>query len=96
MHDGQWRNLDDEGLEQLLVERWLYRGLMLGVILIAAVGASYLGVRGVVTAFDWVTIGILLTIAFSAGVVAYIMRQADLKIHRELRRRRVSPSQRLP
>lgn len=35
----------DEALEHLLVECWLYRGLMLGVILPAAIIVSYFGTR---------------------------------------------------
>ena len=27
-----WQKLDDKALERLLVERWLYRGILLGVM----------------------------------------------------------------
>ena len=37
----EWLDKDDETLEHLLVERWLYRGLILGVILLAGVVAFY-------------------------------------------------------
>ncbi len=83
-----WSRLDDEALERLLVERWLYRGLMLAVMLTAAIVTTYLGVRGVVTLMDQITVGALLALAVSAGVVAFVMRLADLGMHRELRRRR--------
>ena len=37
MRDADWQNLDDEALERLLVERWVYRGILLGVIFLAAI-----------------------------------------------------------
>jgi hypothetical protein len=33
-------------------------------------------------------VGVLLAVALAAGALAFAMRQPDLKIHRELRRRR--------
>jgi hypothetical protein len=88
MPDEDWRGLSEEALERLLVERWLYRGLMLGVILLAAVITTYLGVRGFGGLRDQVTVAVLLAVALAAAVVAFAMRQQDLRIHRELRRRR--------
>jgi hypothetical protein len=90
-HDG-WRTLDDAALERLLIERWLLRGATLAVILIAAIGATYLGLRGVETIVDHVTVGLLLALAIAAGVVGFTMRQEDLRIQHELRRRRSPPS----
>ena len=46
MRDDSWRTLNDEALERLLIERWLLRGASLAVILVAAIGATYLGLRG--------------------------------------------------
>ena len=91
MGDDGWRALDDEALERLLVERWLLRGATLAIILVGAIGATYLGLRGVATAMDHVTVGVFLLLAVAAGAVGFTMRQEDLRIHRELRRRR-SPS----
>lgn len=88
MPDEKWRDLDDDALERLLVERWLYRGMTLGVILLAAIAATYFGVRGVSTLVDHVTVGVLVALALAAGAVGFAMRQEDLRIHRELRRRR--------
>ena len=89
MHDAaDWQKLDDEALERLLVERWLYRGILLGVMFLAAIVTTYLGVRGLVDRADQITVGALLALALGAGAVAFTMRQGDLKIHRELRRRR--------
>ena len=92
MRDEEWRRLDDEALERVLVERWLYRGMTLGVILVAAVAATYLGTRGVTTLMEHVTVGLLVALALAAGAVGYAMRQEDLRIHRELRRRRSPPT----
>jgi hypothetical protein len=88
MRDEEWQGLGDEALERLLVERWLYRGLLLGVILLAAVITTYLGIRGLAGFRDQVTVAVLLAVALAAGGVAFVMRQQDLRIHRELRRRR--------
>jgi hypothetical protein len=92
MRDDSWRTLDDEALERLLVERWLLRGATLAIILVAAIGATFLGLRGVETLMDRVTVGIFLALAFVAGIVGFTMRQEDLRIQRELRRRRFPPS----
>jgi hypothetical protein len=83
-----WRGLDDEALERLLVERWLYRGILLGVMLLASIITSYLGIRGIADRVEQLTVGALLALALAAAVVAFTMRTQDLKIHRELRRRR--------
>ncbi len=96
MRDDKWRDLDDEALEHLLVERWLYRGLMLGVILLAAIAVTYLGLRGVATRADWVTITALLALGLAAAGLAFTMRQEDLRIIRELRRRRSPQPRRTP
>jgi len=92
MRDTEWRGLDDEALGRLLVERWLYRGLILGVILLAAISATYLGTRGVTTFVEWMTVGALLALGLAAGAVAFAMRQQDLRIQEELRRRRRGPT----
>jgi hypothetical protein len=91
MRDGDWQGLDDDSLGRLLIERWLYRGMMLAVILVAAIGATYLGARGLGGLPDQVTVAVLLALALAAAGVAFAMRQQDLRIHRELRRRRLPP-----
>ena len=88
MKDGDWLGKDDEALERILVERWLYRGGMLAIMLLAAIISTYLGVQGVTTLADMITVGALLALAVAAAVVAFVMRLADLRIHREIRRRR--------
>ena len=88
MRNAEWRGLDDDALGRLLIERWLYRGLILGVILLAAITATYLGTRGVTTIMEWVTVGALLALGVAAGAVAFGMRLQDLRIQAELRRRR--------
>ncbi len=94
MRDDDWHALDDAQLERLLIERWLYRGLMLGVILVAAIAATWIGSRGLESTTDRVTVGVLVALSASAATVAFVMRVQDLKIHRELRRRRASDDQR--
>ncbi|MBI4589745.1 MAG: hypothetical protein HY725_12985 [Candidatus Rokubacteria bacterium] len=88
MKDADWLGKDDEALERLLVERWLYRGAMLAVMLVSAVITSYLAVQGVTTLADTLTVGALLALAAAAAVVAFVMRLGDIRIHKELRRRR--------
>jgi hypothetical protein len=94
MRDDEWQGLGDEALERLLVERWLYRGLMLAIILLAAIIATYFGARGMAGTVEKVTVGALIALALAAASVAFTMRVQDLRIHRELRRRRSSPPSR--
>ena len=89
MKDTEWLALDDATLERLLVERWLFRGLLLTVMLAAAIAVTYIGMAGVSSLMDQLTVGALLVLAFSAGTVVFIMRLTDIRVHRELRRRRV-------
>jgi hypothetical protein len=88
MRQDEWQGLDEDALERILVERWLYRGLMLAIMFLAAIVTTWLGTRGVASLADQVTVGVLLALALAAGGVALVMRQQDLRIHRELRRRR--------
>ena len=90
MRDDEWQRMDDEALERLLIERWLYRGLMLAVILVAGLVATYLGSRGVSSMADRLTAGVVLALALAAAGVVFVTRQQDLRIHRELRRRRLA------
>jgi uncharacterized protein HemX len=92
MRDQEWRALDEGALERLLVERWLYRGALLGVVFLAAVLTTYLGLRGMGGLADQVTVAVLLALALGAGGAAFVMRQGDLRIHQELRQRRASGS----
>ena len=86
--NSEWLEKDDETLEHLLVERWLYRGAMLAIMFISAVISTYVGLQGVTSLADMITVGALLALAVTAAASAFVMRQADLRIHRELRRRR--------
>ena len=89
MRDSDWQALDDEALQRLLIERWLYRGMMLAVVFAAAVITTWIGsTRGLAGRADQLTVGILLVLALAATIVAFTMRQHDLRIHRELKRRR--------
>jgi hypothetical protein len=88
MKDSDWLGQDDETLERLLVERWLYRGALLAIMLVCAIASVYFGIQGITTLADRLSVGVLLTLAVAAGIVAFAMRLADLRIHQELRRRR--------
>jgi hypothetical protein len=88
VRDSDWQGLDDEALQRLLIERWLYRGLMLAVVFVAAIITTWIGMRGMAGRVDQLTVGVLLLLALAATVVAFTMRQQDLRIHRELQRRR--------
>ncbi len=85
-HD--WRDKDGEALERLLVERWLYRGALLAVMSLSAIVCTYLGIQGVITLADSLAVAAVVALGVAAAVVAFVMRLADLRIHRELRRRR--------
>jgi hypothetical protein len=92
MRDEEWRSLNEAGLERILVERWVYRGALLGVVFLAAILTTYMGVRGIGGLADQVTVAVLVALALAAAGAAFIMRQTDLKIHRELRQRRATGS----
>lgn len=84
----EWLDKDDETLEHLLVERWLYRGAMLAIMFISAVIITYVAAQGMATLADRVTVGALLALGVAAAVVAFVMRLGDIRIMKELRRRR--------
>jgi hypothetical protein len=86
--NSQWAELKDDALETLLVERWLFRGVLLVLMMVAAIFTTYLGLEGPRTFLEQLAVGILVCIAFSAGVAIFVMRNTDIRIHRELRRRR--------
>lgn len=88
MRDEDWLGKDSAALEELLVERWLYRGGMLAIMLLSAILTTYLGLRGVTTFADTLAVGACLALAIAAAGVAFVMRLRDLRIHRELRRRK--------
>jgi len=88
MKDSEWMDKDDAALEGLLVERWLYRGGMLAIMLLSAVAITLLGIRGATTTADALTIGALLCLGLAAAAVAFVMRTVDRRIHLELRRRK--------
>jgi hypothetical protein len=90
LHDTDWQGLDDEALQRLLIERWLHRGMMLAVIFAAAVVTTWIGTRGLGGRADLLTVGVLVALALAATVAAFTMRQQDLRIHRELSRRRAA------
>jgi hypothetical protein len=90
MKDIKWLGLKDEALESLLIERWLFRGVLLVLMLAAAIFTTYLGMEEHYTLLDKLTIGFLVFITLGTGVVAFVMRNTDIRIHKELRRRRRS------
>jgi hypothetical protein len=88
MRNEDWQRLDDDRLERILIERWLYRGLMLGVIFLSALAVTWLASQGLAEKREQVTVGVLVALALAAAAVILVMRQQDLRIHRELRQRR--------
>ena len=42
------------------------------------------------------TVGVLVALALAAGILGFAMRQQDLRIHREIRRRRASRGREAP
>ncbi len=91
MRQPDWQHSTDEELERLLIERWVSRGLMVGVLAIAAILSTYVAARGLTGRMDLLTFAALFALGVVAAVAAFSMRQHDLKIHRELRRRRGRP-----
>ena len=85
--DDGWLELKDDALERLLVERWLFRGALLVLMLAAAILTTYLGMQGPGTFRDRVTIGALVCLMFATAVGVFVMRRRDIRMHRELRRR---------
>jgi hypothetical protein len=88
MNRVEWPDLSDDALEKLLIERWFFRGVLLAAILAGAVLTTYLGRDGFPTVADRVIVSVLIAVALSAAVIAWTMRGTDIRIHRELRRRR--------
>lgn len=88
MKDSAWLSLDDESLERLLIERWVLRGVLLAVMFAAAIATTYRGMEGIITIADELTITASVFAAFASGAVALCMRATDLRMQRELRRRR--------
>jgi hypothetical protein len=86
----KWQALRDEDLEGLLVERWLFRGVLLVVMLASAILTTYLGMAGANSLTDMLWIAGLLGIGFAAAATAFVMRLTDNRIHRELHRRRTA------
>jgi hypothetical protein len=82
----KWQALKAEDLEGLLVERWLFRGVLLVVMFATAILITYLGMAEAKTDRLW--IGGLLGIGFAAAAAAFVMRLTDNRMHRELHRRR--------
>ena len=90
MNDSRWLELKDDALEKLLVERWLVRGMLLAVMTAAALLTTYVGMQGLDTFADRLMVGALVGLAVSAGAGVFVMRNRDLRIQRELQRRRRS------
>jgi hypothetical protein len=93
MKDAKRLELNDDALEKLLIERWLFRGVLLVVMLAAAVLTTYIGRDGLSTLADRLAVSVLVCVTLTAGGIALAMRGTDLRIHRELRRRRSSDAE---
>jgi hypothetical protein len=89
MNRVEWPDLSDDALEKLLIERWFFRGLLIAAMLAGAVLTTYLGRDGLPTVADRLIVSVLIVVALSAAAIAWTMRGTDIRIHRELRRRRL-------
>ena len=90
MKDADWLHKDDDALERLLVERWLFRGGLLVLMLLSAIVLSLVGMNGITGWRDTVAVGAALVLGAAAGVLSFVMRFRDGRIHAEMRRRRRS------
>ncbi len=88
MDDTKWLSLNDDALEKLLIERWVFRGVLLVLMLAAAILTTYLGMEGLYTRVERVSVALLVCVTVGAGAAVFAMRNTDIRIHRELRRRR--------
>jgi hypothetical protein len=88
MKDSHWLGKNDEDLERLLVGRWLFRGGLLVLMLLSAIILTLVGLRGINGWKDSLTVGGALVLGVAAGVLAFVMRLVDRRIHLELRRRK--------
>jgi len=88
MDDTKWLSLNDDALEKLLIERWVFRGALLVLMLAAAILTTYLGMEGIPTLAERVSVALLVCVTAGAGAAVFAMRNTDIRIHRELRRRR--------
>ena len=88
MNRVEWPDLSDDALQRLLIERWFFRGLLIAAMLAGAVLTTYLARDGLPTAADRLIASVLIVVALAAAVIAWTMRGTDIRIHRELRRRR--------
>lgn len=91
MAEQRWKDLTEAELEHLLVERWLYRGGILALILTFAILITVLVSRGLESLADQILVGVLVFFTLlSAGVFVYL-REQDRRIYRmvrDLRRRK--------
>ena len=92
MKNADWLQKADDDLERLLVERWLSRGGLLLLMLASAIVLSVVGMRGITGWRDTVAVGAALVLGLAAGVIAFVMRLMDRRIHAEMRRRKRSRS----
>lgn len=86
-HPKRWRELPDEALERLLVERWLSRGRLLLATLLAAIAATWIGTSRPSGLADTILVGVLAALVVVGAVGAFVMRLKDHAIRQELRRR---------
>lgn len=90
VNDFGWPKMTDAELERLLVERWVFRGALLVLMLAAAILTTYLGMQGAAAFWDRVAIGALVCLMVAAAAGLFALRSRDIRIHRELRRRRAA------
>jgi hypothetical protein len=84
----EWEHLDEDGLERLVMERWLFRGGMIFAMFVLALLITFVVSRGLATFADQVLVGVMAVLVVASGITLATMRAEETRIHRELHRRR--------
>lgn len=78
----------DQEIEQLLIDRWLYRGGILVLLAIFAILLTVLSGNGLTSLSDRIVAGALVVCGIVATGVFVVMRHQDRALYRTLRDRR--------
>ncbi|MBI2941251.1 MAG: hypothetical protein HYY04_12520 [Chloroflexi bacterium] len=81
-------DLADEQLQRLLIDRWLYRGALLALLVVLAILVTTLSAGGLDSVPRQIVVGVLIVAGGAATIVFVAMRHQDRKLYRLLRDRR--------